>query len=75
MYIIQEIQTTDGNTALLPAQTFTDKNQAESAWHLTMGAAAISAVTVHTVLLIDEHGNTIKSGYYEHIQEQTPAVE
>ena len=69
MYILQEIQTTKGSTALLPAQTFTDKNQAESAWYLTMGAAAISAVEVHTVLLCDEHGNVIKSGYYEHSQE------
>ena len=72
MFIVQEIQTTKNSTALVPAQTFADKNQAESAWHLAMGAAAISAVEVHTVLMYDEHGNVVKSGFYEHIPEPAP---
>jgi len=69
MYILQEIQTTGNQTALVPAQTFTDKNQAESAYHTAMAAAAISDVTVHTVVLMDEHGNTVRREFYEHIQE------
>lgn len=66
MYILYEMQTTANGTALVPTQTFTDRNQAESAWHAVMAAAAISNVTVHTALLVDEHGNTIKRGFYEH---------
>ena len=69
MYILHEIQTTGNSTALVPAQTFTDKNQAESAYHTAMAAAAISNVTVHTVVLMDEHGNTVKREFYEHIAE------
>lgn len=69
MYILQEIQTTGNQTVLVPAQTFTDKNQAESAYHAAMAAAAISNVTVHTVVLMDEHGNTVKREFYEHIDE------
>ena len=69
MYIIQEIQTTGGQTALLPAVTFTDRNEAESAFHLKLGSAAISSVDVHTVLLFDEHGNVIRREYYEHAAE------
>ena len=66
MYIIQEIQTEAGVTALTPAITEADKNTADSIWHQKMAAAAISAVDIHTVIMFDEHGNLIKQGYYEH---------
>lgn len=67
MYIIQEMQTTNNQTALVPALTFTDKNQAESAYHTALAAAAVSKVQVHTVLMFDEHGNTLKRDFYEHV--------
>lgn len=66
MYILQEIQTTNGNTALVPAQTFDNKQSAESAYHTALAAAAVSSVAVHTVVLMDEHGNTVKREFYEH---------
>ena len=66
MYIIQEMQTNGTQTALVPALAFTDKNQAESAYHTALAAAAVSEVQVHTVLMFDEHGNTLKRDYYEH---------
>lgn len=69
MYIIQEIQTTNGASALLPAVTTADRAEAESAWHSIMASAAISAVPVHTVIMYDEHGNILQRGYYEHISE------
>ena len=69
MYIIQEIQTTGGQTALLPAVTKNDKNEADSAYFLTLGAAAISSINVHTVLMYDEHGNVLRREYYEHAGE------
>lgn len=67
MYILQEIQTTNGNSALVPAQTFADKNAAESAFHMALGSAAISNVTVHAVVLLDEHGNVVRREFYEHL--------
>ncbi len=69
MYIIQEIQTTNGVSALLPAVTKNDKNEADSAYFLTLGAAAISSINVHTVLMYDEHGNVLRREYYEHAGE------
>jgi hypothetical protein len=69
MYIVQEIQTTNNQTALLPAETYLDKNAAESALHLKLGSAAISTINVHTVILYDEHGNIVRSEYYEHVNE------
>ena len=67
MYIIQEIQTNGGNTALLPAITKAEKNEMESCFHSILASAAISAVEVHTVVVYDEHGNTVKREYYEHV--------
>lgn len=69
MFILQEIQTTNGNSALVPAQTYNSKNEAESAFHTALAAAAVSNVTVHAVVLLDEHGNTVRREFYEHIQE------
>lgn len=66
MYIIQEIQTSGNSTAVTPAVEHNNKNEADSAFHYAMGAAAVSNVTVHAVVMFDEHGNVIKSGFYEH---------
>ena len=71
MYILQEIQTTNNTTALVPARTYTDKNEAESAFHLALSSAAISEIEVHTVMLYDEHGNTLRREFYEHLPEPT----
>lgn len=68
MYIIQEIQTTNGSTALLPAIVKADRNEADSAFHSILASAAISSVGVHTVLLYDEHGNVLRREFYEHAQ-------
>lgn len=66
MYIIHEMQTNGSQTALVPAKTFTNMNEADSAYHTALAAAAVSSVEVHTVMLVDEHGNTLKREYYEH---------
>lgn len=71
MYIIQEIQTTSGSTALLPTITKADRNEAESAFHSILASAAISSVGVHTVLLYDEHGVVLRREFYEHLPGET----
>lgn len=67
MYILQEIQTTNNSTALVPATTYADKLQAESAYHTALSYAAVSQVQVHTVMLYDEHGNVLRREFYEHL--------
>lgn len=69
MYIVQEMQTTGGQTALVPAATYTDRNEADSVFHMKLGSAAISSVGVHTVIMYDEHGNVLRREYYEHAGE------
>ena len=67
MFILLEIQTENRQTAILPALTYTDSNEADSAYYTKKAAAAISSVDVHTVILLDEHGNIIRRGFYEHL--------
>jgi hypothetical protein len=69
MYILQEMQTTDNQTALVQPRTFSDRLEAESAALMAAAAAAVSKVQVHTVLLVDEHGNSVYQKVYEHFTE------
>ena len=55
-YIIQEIQTTDGQPAFLPQESYQDRQAAESAFYLKCGSAVISTVPVHTVMTYTEEG-------------------
>lgn len=70
MYIITEYQTTKGVTAVTPAITKTDPAEAESAFLMASAAACISPVEVHTVLCMDEHGNSYFGSpkFYEHLK-------
>ena len=72
MFIIQEMQTTGGQTALLPAVTKTDPLEAESEFYLKVGYAAISQVEVHAVIMYDDHGNVLNKKFYEHFQDVEP---
>ena len=69
MYIIQEIQTENGQTALVTPIMKTDKNEAESVFHTALASAAISSVDIHTVVMYDEHGNVLKREFYEHLEQ------
>ena len=56
MYIIQEIQTTNGTCAFLPIEQRADRNEAESVFHSKCSFAAVSSVPVHTVITYTEEG-------------------
>lgn len=68
MYILVELQTTNDTTASI-VTAYTDRSAAESAYHTTLAAAVASPVHYHTVMMVDERGNTIKREYYRHIPE------
>ena len=59
-----------------PLPEFTDKDKAESAWHLTMAYAkdpALSKVDIHSVTLIDHTGAVVLSEccYHRQPREET----
>ena len=60
------MQTNNGQTALLPAATYNNIFEAESAFYMKLASAALSSIDVHTILMFDEHGNVLKKDFYEH---------
>lgn len=69
-YIVIELQTNGGTTAVVPPAVYTNKQEAESKFHQCQAAAAISSVEEHTVLLFDSNGKMIRPAEcYEHTSE------
>ena len=65
MYILVELQTTNGTTANI-VTAFEDKLAAESAFHSVLASAAVSQVDIHAASLLDERGNLLKREFYRH---------
>lgn len=66
MYIVIELQTTNGETASL-IQTKETKDEAMSAYHSILAAAAISTVEYHTAIVMDREGKYIARECYTHL--------
>lgn len=67
---IIEMQTgDDGITAFLMDQS-NDPNTADSIYYQKLAAAAISKVPIHAVVLVQDNGAQLKTGYHDH-REQT----
>lgn len=67
MYLILELQTTNGTTTLVtPVQTAVEKYEAMSKYHGLLQYAAISQVDCHTVVILDEQGRPIARETYFH---------
>lgn len=66
MYIINEYQTTGGNTSVVTPVTEADWFQANSIFHQKLMYAAISSVEKHCVILTDEVGTEYDKKIYYH---------
>ena len=62
MYIVIEIQ----NGAALPAIVKESREEAESAYHMILAAAAISEVEEHTAIMFTGRGLVLESKCYLH---------
>lgn len=65
-YIVIETQTNAGTTAIVPPVIFTDRNAAEAQYHTMLAAAAISAVEIHSVVMLTEDGRIVRTECYRH---------
>lgn len=73
MFIVLEIQKGDQVATLVSSHE--DRNSAESKYHTVLSAAAISAVPVHSAILMTDEGTPIKYESYEHTPEPEPSPE
>lgn len=65
MYITIEIQNNNGTVGTL-VNKFEDRLEAESRYHTILAAAAISAVPVHSAVLLTDEGFLLASDCYKH---------
>ena len=66
-YIVMEMQTNNGVTAIVPPVAFTNRNEAESRFHSILASAAISNVEEHAVAMLTGDGRLVRpSEVYRH---------
>ncbi len=66
MFIVIELQTNNDGTTGTIVTTYADKNEAESKYHSILAAAALSDVSAHAAVMLNERGMFEKSEYYLH---------
>lgn len=66
MIIIEIQHSNNGTTAVVPPIVQSDRDTAEQAYHLALGAAAVSNVNVHSVIMVDDYGTWVKGETYYH---------
>lgn len=69
-YIVLEMQTSGGVTAIVPPLSYTDRNAAESKFHQILATAATSAVEEHAASLLTSDGRLIRNECYRHPVEE-----
>lgn len=66
MYIVVETQTSNGQTAVVPPASYTDRNEAEAKYHSVLAAAAVSNVQTHACIMFTDEGFPIMHDCYKH---------
>lgn len=66
MYVIIEMQTNGNTTVLTPPIVKETLDEAESAYHQILAAAAISQVEKHAAVILDEQGAIQDKRCYYH---------
>lgn len=74
-YIVLEIQTNGGVTAIVPPLSYTDRNAAESKFHTVLATAAVSTVEEHAAVLLTSDGRVVRNECYRHVTQPEPEVE
>ena len=75
MFIVFEIQTNDDGSVGTLVSSYADQNQAESAYHTVLSAAAVSALPVHSCVILTEEGFELEHKCYKHAPAPEPNAE
>lgn len=70
MYIVIELQTSDGGSVGNFVWAFTTLEQAESKYHAVLAAAAVSALPVHSCVILRNDGQQMAAQSYKHGEEE-----
>lgn len=69
-YLVIEIQKFENGAMSTPAYAFDTAYGAEAKYHAVLSAAAVSALPVHSCVMINEEGMFIKGECFKHEEEQ-----
>ena len=71
MYIVLEIQTNaNGTVATLPPIIKATREEAESSYHSILSFAAVSALPMHSAILMTNEGREIMHQAYTHLPQE-----
>ena len=65
-YIVLEMQTNNGTTALVPPAIYTTRQEAESKYHLILTSAAVSQIEEHAASILTGDGRLVRNECYRH---------
>ena len=65
-YIIEIQKANDGSVAMVQPLNKDTRDLAEQAYHTALASAAVSQIAVHSVLMINDIGETINRQTYYH---------
>lgn len=65
-YIVLEMQTNNGTTALVPPVVYYTRQEAESKYHLILTSAAVSQVEEHAASILTGDGRLVRNECYRH---------
>lgn len=66
MFFVIELQRTDSDNVPYLITAHKTKDEAEQKYHLVLSAAAVSEVPIHSAVMIDDSGISIKNETYVH---------
>lgn len=67
-YIVLELQTNNGVTAIVPPLSYSNRNTAESKWHEILATAAVSSIEEHAASILTSDGRLVCNQCYRHEQ-------
>lgn len=70
MYIVLEIQKQSDTQVATLTDSYAELSQAEQKYHTVLSYAAVSELPIHSAVLMDDSGYTLKNETYIHEQEE-----
>ena len=71
-YLVIEIQVSDSGAVGNFVWSYDDVNQAYSKYHSVLASAAVSNVSIHSAVIMNETGYCIKNESFDHRQPEPP---
>lgn len=65
-YVVIEVQKFENGSMSTPAYAYEDLNQAEAKYHAILASAAVSALPVHSCILISEEAFPLRNECFKH---------